>query len=144
MSWIDALLLGVVQGLTEFFPVSSSGHLVLAQETLGVRLPGILFDVVLHIATLVAVLVVYRGKVARLIRGLATRGEAGSWPYVLKLALATVPAAVIGLTFEDWFEARFDDPVFAATMILVTGSVAWSTRWALAIRRFGAAECSLW
>ena len=140
MSLFEALLLGIVQGLTEFFPVSSSGHLVLAQDVLGVELPGILFDVVVHIATLVAVLVVYRAKIAGLIQGLVPSAPNSSWPYVMKLGLATVPAAIVGFTFADWFEARFDDPVFAATMILVTGAVAWSTRWALGIRRFGPME----
>lgn len=140
MTWLEALFLGIVQGLTEFFPVSSSGHLVLAQDTLGVELPGIVFDVVLHIGTLVAVVVVYRQKLIDLISGLGSRGQGSSWPYIFKLAIATVPAAVVGLTFADWFTLRFDDPVFASTMILVTGAVVWSTRWALGSRSFGPLE----
>jgi len=137
MSWFEALLLGVIQGLTEFFPVSSSGHLVLGQALLGVEIPGILFDVAVHVATLVSVVFVYRERILGLIRGMATRGEGSSWPFILKIGAATVPAVVVGLTLKDYFEARFDDPVFAATMILITGSIAWSTRWALASHRFG-------
>jgi len=140
MTWLDALILGVVQGLTEFFPVSSSGHLVLGQALLGLEIPGILFDVVVHVATLVSVVFVYREKVISLIRGAASSGEGSSWPYLLKLSAATVPAVIVGFTLRDWFEARFDDPVFAATMILVTGAVVWSTRWALGTHRFGPAE----
>jgi undecaprenyl-diphosphatase len=140
VTWFEALLLGLVQGITEFFPVSSSGHLVLGQAVLGLQIPGILFDVVVHVATLLSVTIVYREKIVRLLRGTVARGEASSWPYLLKLAAATVPAVIVGFTLRDWFEARFDEPVFAATMILVTGSIVWSTRWALGSRRFGPLE----
>jgi undecaprenyl-diphosphatase len=135
MTWLDALILGIVQGVTEFFPVSSSGHLVIGQELLGLRVPGILFDVAVHVATLVSVLVVYREKLGRLIAGIFRKGEDGSWRYILKLGVATIPAAVVGLSLQDWFEVRFDDPIFAATMILVTGSIVWSSRWALGTQR---------
>ena len=137
MAWWEALLLGVVQGLTEFFPVSSSGHLVLGQEVLGIELPGITFDVAVHVATLLSVLVVYREKVLLLLRNAFRRGEGGTGGYILKLAVATLPTVVVGFTMVDWFEARFEDPVFAATMILITGSVVWSTRWALKTHRPG-------
>jgi undecaprenyl-diphosphatase len=140
MSWWEALVLGVVQGLTEFFPVSSSGHLVMTERLLGLSLPGVAFDVALHVATLVSVLVVYRAKIARLVRGCIGRGERNEWPYIFKIVLASIPAAVVGVAFKDWFEARFDDPLFAGTMILVTGSFVWSSRWAGGGRRFGIAE----
>ncbi|MEX2583038.1 MAG: undecaprenyl-diphosphate phosphatase [Gemmatimonadota bacterium] len=140
MTWWEALLLGAVQGLTEFFPVSSSGHLVLGQDVLGLEVPGIIFDVVVHLATLISVLVVYRAKIAGLIRGMFTGGEESSWRYILKIVAATIPAVIVGFTLQDYFEARFDDPIFAATMILVTGAVVWSTRWATETRRFGIME----
>jgi len=69
MSLLDALILGVVQGLTEFLPVSSSGHLVLVQALLGVQPDGITFEVFAHVGTLLALLVAYRSTVLRLIRG---------------------------------------------------------------------------
>jgi undecaprenyl-diphosphatase len=140
MTWFEALLLGVIQGLTEFFPVSSSGHLVLGQAVLGLEIPGMAFDVVVHVATLLSVVIVYREKLGRLALGAIGRGEENSWPYLLKLAAATVPAALVGLSLKDWFEDRFADPIFAATMILVTGCIVWSTRWALGSRRFGPLE----
>ena len=136
MSWWEALLLGVVQGLSEFFPISSSGHLVITQELLGVSVPGIAFEVAVHLATLISVLVVYRETVIRLLRGLLGR-SADAWGYLGKLLLASVPAGVVGLFFEDWFEARFDDPAFTATMLLVTGSFLWSARWARGLHRPG-------
>ncbi len=129
MTWWEAVVLGVVQGLTEFFPVSSSGHLVMSQHLLGLSVPGIGFEVAVHVATLISVLIVYRARIWTLCRGCVGLEEESAWPYVLKLALATIPAAVVGLTFQDWFEARFDDPAFTGTMLLVTGMVVWSSRW---------------
>jgi undecaprenyl-diphosphatase len=126
----EAILLGVVQGLTEFFPVSSSGHLVIGGALLGLEVPGILFEVSVHVATLVSVLIVYRARIAELILGMVGKARESSWPYVLKIVLATIPAVIVGFTMKDWFEARFDDPIFAGTMILVTGSFVWSSRWA--------------
>jgi undecaprenyl-diphosphatase len=140
MTWWEALILGVVQGLTEFFPVSSSGHLVIGQELLGLAIPGIVFDVVVHIATLISVMIVYRATIIRLLTGLFARGEASTWPYALKIVLATIPAVIVGFTLRDWFEARFDEPIFAGTMILVTGCVVWSSRWALSAKKIGPLE----
>lgn len=140
MSWWEALVLGVVQGLTEFFPVSSSGHLVMGQALLGLEIPGILFDVAVHVATLLSVVIVYRAKLWALIRGALGLTEESAWPYILKVGLATLPAVVVGLTLRDAVEARFDDPVFAGTMVLVTGCVVWSSRWALGAAKIGVRE----
>lgn len=129
MTLWEALVLGVVQGLTEFFPVSSSGHLVMTGAVLGLQVPGILFEIAVHVATLVSVLIVYRARIWSLARGCLGMTEESGWPYVMKIALATLPAVIIGFTLKDWFEARFDDPAFAGTMILVTGSFVWSSRW---------------
>lgn len=134
MSILEAVVLGVIQGLTEFFPVSSSGHLVMTERVLGLHIPGILFEIAVHVATLLSVLVVYRAKIWSLLKGLAVRGEGSTLPYALMLVVATIPAAVAGLLFKDWFEARFEDPLFAGTMVLVTGSFVWTTRW---VRREG-------
>jgi undecaprenyl-diphosphatase len=125
----EAIVLGVVQGLTEFFPVSSSGHLVMTGAVLGLQIPGIFFEVAVHVATLLSVIVVYRARIWHLIRGCIGLADESTWPYVLKVGLATLPAVIIGFTMKDWFEARFDDPAFAGTMILVTGSFVWSSRW---------------
>ncbi len=140
MTWWEALVLGVIQGLTEFFPVSSSGHLVIGQELLGLAIPGILFDVVVHVATLISVLVVYRERIWQLIRGALGLSEGSAWPYIFKIGLATLPAVIVGFTLKDWFEVRFADPIFAGTMILVTGCVVWSSRWAIGSHRLGPLE----
>lgn len=138
MTWWEALVLGVVQGVTEFFPVSSSGHLVMTQALLGISIPGIGFEIVVHVATLLSVLVVYRERVTALCTG-CIRREAESWEYVAWLVIATIPAVVVVLAIGDWMEARFDDPAFSGTMLLVTGCFLWSTRWVQG-RAFRAAE----
>ena len=138
MTWWEALVLGVVQGITEFFPVSSSGHLVMTQELLGIRIPGIGFEIVVHVATLLSVLIVYRERVFSLCAG-CIRREREAWEYVGWLVAATIPAVLVVLAFGDWMEARFDDPAFAGTMLLVTGSFMWSTRWVQG-RRFRPVE----
>ena len=102
MSLFDAIVLGLVQGLTEFLPVSSSGHLVIAGTILGVPTPGIFVEVALHVATLLAVLIVYRQRVANLVVG-ALRREAGAWRYIGLLILASVPAGIVGV-FADAVE----------------------------------------
>jgi undecaprenyl-diphosphatase len=125
----EAVVMGVVQGLTEFFPVSSSGHLVMAGTVLGLEVPGILFEVAVHVATLLSVVIVYRARLRTLIRGCLGLEEQSAWPYVLKIVVATIPVVIIGFFGRAWFEARFDEPHFAGTMILVTGSFVWSSRW---------------
>jgi undecaprenyl-diphosphatase len=95
---------------------------------------------VVHVATLVSVCIVYRAKLAQLILGALGRTEESSWPYILKIVVATLPAVVVGFTLKDWFEARFDDAEFAATMVLVTGCVVWSSRWATGIARLSPLE----
>jgi undecaprenyl-diphosphatase len=101
----------------------------MTQRLLGLRIPGIAFEVAVHVATLLSVLVVYRERVTSLLRGVVGR-ERHAWMYTGKLAAATLPAVVVVLFFEDWIEARFDDPSFTGAMLLVTGCFLWSTRWA--------------
>ncbi|MCP4043891.1 MAG: undecaprenyl-diphosphate phosphatase [Gammaproteobacteria bacterium] len=130
MSWLEALLLGIAQGLTEFFPVSSSGHLVMFQSLLDARLEGILFEVGVHAATLIAVVIFYRRRIAALSVGFIS-GDRESVHYTLKLILATVPAVVLVLLAGDILEAQFQFPVVAGICLLITGGLLWTTRWTL-------------
>lgn len=120
---LDILLLAVVQGLTEFLPVSSSGHLVLLQHLLGSREGDLFLDVVLHVGTLGSVLLVYRREVRRLLR--LDRPARG---YVLALAVGTLPAVAVGLLLKDLIESAFASPVYAAVGLLLTGGLLLSTR----------------
>ena len=125
MNPLEAALLGLLQGLTEFLPVSSSGHLVLGQALLGIHVPGVAFEVAVHVATLLAVLVVYRSRIVELVRGLLT-GDRDSAAYVGLLAVASVPAAAVGLTARPFFEGAFERPSLAAGFLLLSGVFAWS------------------
>lgn len=127
METLDAALLGLVQGLTEFLPVSSSGHLVLLQRLLDVRQEGVLFEVVVHLATLGSVLVFYRQRVAELALGMLQR-RPEAWRYVAKLGVATVPAVAFVLVAGDFLEAQFESARSAALGLLATGFMLWTTR----------------
>ena len=127
MSVFEAAVLGLIQGLTEFLPVSSSGHLVLGQALLGVESPGVVFEVAVHLATLCAILWVYRARIGQLARGAAS-GDRDALAYIGLILVASVPAGVVGVAGREWFEAKFDDPGLAAAMLLVTGVIVWTLR----------------
>jgi undecaprenyl-diphosphatase len=127
MSDAEAALVGLIQGLTEFLPVSSSGHLVIAQALLGIAEKGIVFEIVLHLATLASVLLFYRARVAELVRGVLT-GSPAALRYGGKLVVATLPAVLAAVTIGDFLEARFESARAASVGLLFTGAVLWTTR----------------
>ena len=120
-----AVLLGLVQGLTEFIPVSSSGHLVLIPYFLGIETPGIAFDVALHLGTFAAVVLYFRTDLRHMLAALVGAGDPAFVQRHRRLAallvLATIPIAVVGLGLRDVFEAAFDSPAAAAGFLLLTG-----------------------
>ena len=122
---LNALLLGIVQGLTEFLPVSSSGHLVLFQQWLEVHGDEVLFDLVVHLGTLVPVVFFYRESLIGMVRApLVERGplsERKSTRLMLLVILGTIPTGIIGLTLKDFFEQLFDTPSVLALTFAVTG-----------------------
>jgi len=128
MTYFDALLLGILQGLTEFLPVSSSGHLVLAQEVLGVKQPGVSFEVLLHLGTLLAVLIYFRSQLALLVRSIFDANMKRERAIVGYLVIGTIPAGLAGLLFKDFFERAFSNPAITSLMLLVTGLILLSTR----------------
>ncbi|RMG92008.1 MAG: undecaprenyl-diphosphate phosphatase [Candidatus Dadabacteria bacterium] len=122
----DGLVLGLVQGLTEFLPVSSSGHLVIVQSLVpGFAQPGILFDVLLHAATLGAVLLYFWRDVAGMAASLLPGGDPGHRRLVGWIVAGTVPTGILGVAFKDPLEALFHAPRAAAAMLLVTGALLW-------------------
>ncbi len=130
MSYLDAIILGALQGLTEFLPVSSSGHLVLAQELLGVKQQGVSFEIVVHVGSLLAVLIYFRARLWKLAQSLFDRSLFNERKVVGYLILATVPVGVVGVLLEDFFAEAFEHPVYASWMLLVTAVILMSTRWA--------------
>ena len=131
MTLWEALLLGVVQGATEFLPVSSSGHLVMAQTALDVNESGVVFEVAVHLATLISILLVYRTRVVDL-AGDGIAGKPAALRYIGLLVVATLPAALVGVLWRDGIEALFDTPAASGVALLVTGAFLWSSRAALA------------
>ena len=121
MSALEALVLGAVQGLTEFLPVSSKGHLVMSEALLGVRPGTLTFEVLVHVATLAAVLVLLRGRILSVIRE-RDLGFAG------RVLLACVPAGLVGILFKDRIEAFFHDAHGTAAGLLFTGTVLFGVR----------------
>ncbi|MGD9050090.1 MAG: undecaprenyl-diphosphatase UppP [Anaerolineae bacterium] len=134
MQIIQAIILGLIQGATEFIPVSSSGHLVLVPWLLGWPSPGLVFDTVVHWGTLVAVLAYFWRDWLALI-GAWVRGLV-RWDWRDPLArlmwlllLGSIPAAVIGFLLEDFFESLFGEPVWVSVFLLITaGLLAVSER----------------
>jgi len=126
-----SVVLGIVQGLTEFLPVSSSGHLVLAEHLLQVDPPGVTFEVIVHLGTLLAVLVYFRTRIRGILRDTTkrettTNGLNGR-KYLLAIGAGTIPAALTGLFFESQIEMAFSAPQAAAWLLLVTGIILLAT-----------------
>lgn len=116
MSIIEAIILGIIQGLTEFIPVSSSGHLILAHELFGFDGGGLAFDVALHGGTLAALLIFFRADIVRLAKAFFIRGPETT-PARL-LALATIPAVISGVLLEGYAEDTFRSTVLVAVNLI--------------------------
>jgi undecaprenyl-diphosphatase len=131
---LEAILLGIVQGLTEFLPVSSSAHLVLAEYILKIRLESISFEVFLHLGTFFSVVIIFRQQIWKLIRslrGIFRKDDSESEEYLKLLGLilvGSVPAFVLGLSFNEYVEKAFSSPAFASSMLILTGLFLWFTQ----------------
>lgn len=133
MEIIDAIILGIIQGLTEFLPVSSSGHLELASALLGdEKIPeeSMMFTVVLHFATALATLLVFRKDIVILLEGLFKLKWNEETQFVSKIILSMIPAVIVGLFFEKQLEQFFGGQiVFVGFMLLVTAILLfWQTK----------------
>ncbi|HBR87532.1 MAG TPA: undecaprenyl-diphosphate phosphatase, partial [Candidatus Marinimicrobia bacterium] len=126
MDIIDALILGSLQGMTEFLPVSSSGHLVLGQHFLGLSLPGNFFEVLVHLGTLCSVLVVFRTEILKLIQSIKS---AESKIMLSALVIGTIPAVLIGLSMKDKISQLFENPLAVSFSLILTGIWLVMTKW---------------
>jgi len=143
MTLIQALFSGIIQGLTEFLPVSSSGHLVLLQHLFGLKEQALFFDISLHMGTLAAVVFFFRKEVGSIItavfRGLAllVRGKTAMAQLyadmdirmAVLIVAGCVPTAIIGLVFNNLAERIFSSLFLVGIMLILTGGFLWSTRW---------------
>ena len=125
---LESIILGLLQGLAEFLPISSSGHLVLGHELLGMNEAGMFFDIMLHAGTLLSIFVVFHKKITDIIVGCLRRDkeqlrEAG---YII---LASIPTAMIGLGFKDVLETLFENPRAVCVAELFTGLLLFTSQW---------------
>jgi len=120
---LNAIFWGLIQGLTEFLPISSSGHLVLVPAVLGREGPDLATSAVLHLGTLVAVLMYFRVEVMEVLR-LTEMGK----KLLRLLVIGTIPAAVIGFSFRSGFETLNDNPTYVAIALIATGVALFATR----------------
>jgi undecaprenyl-diphosphatase len=126
MDYIHAIILGIIQGLTEFLPVSSSGHLELGKAILGdeaLKEEGVLFTVIVHFATALSTIVVFRKDIIELITGLFQFKNNEQFQFSLKIILSMIPAVVIGLAFEEQIDALFDGNIFFVGLMLILTAV---------------------
>jgi undecaprenyl-diphosphatase len=141
MTWIEAAILGLVQGLTEFLPVSSSGHLVLGKHILGIEgsETGILFEVLVHFGTALSIITVYRKDLVSLLFGFfsaavkpasyrASWNENQDFRISLFILLTMIPTGIVYVLFKDGLEALFSDPQTTSFMLIVTGIMLLLTR----------------
>ena len=127
MNYLESILLGVVQGLTEFLPVSSSGHLQIAKELLGVEIAeNLTFDVTLHAATVLSTIVVLREQIWDLLRGLLRFERNSQTEYVGKILLSMIPIGIVGFAFKGQLNAMLSSPaimLIVGAMLLLTAAL---------------------
>lgn len=139
MDLFKSILLGILQGLSEFLPVSSSGHLVIAEYLLDFNIGGLAFEVFVHLGTLVAVLLVFRKDISRLIlavpdifrlpSGKLSKERREFALLAVYIAIGSLPAALIGLLLKDTIERSFESHLLALVMLFFTGIIVWSSRY---------------
>lgn len=132
--WLKYFVLGIVQGATEPIPVSSSGHLIIAQKLLGIEANGLTFEILTNTASLIAICFIFRADIIRLIvnslRFIQSRDKAykPDFNFALYVVVGTVPAVIIGLLFKDQIEAYFSSVRTVGVSLLVTGVALWLIR----------------
>ncbi len=128
MSFIDALILGIVQGMTEFLPVSSSGHLVIAEAVLKVKQPGITLELLVHLGTLFSVIIYFRKQIFTLIKSLFVKEMTKERRIILLLLIGTIPAGLAGVLLKDFFEQTFSNPLETSVELIITGGILFLPR----------------
>ncbi len=128
MTNLEALILGLVQGLTEFLPVSSSGHLEIGKFLFGNLQDSLNFTVAVHGATVLSIIVVFRKDIVNLLRGFFALKKNEETIYDLKILLSAVPVGILGLLFKDDIESLFSGKVhFVGAMLILTGVLLFTT-----------------
>jgi undecaprenyl-diphosphatase len=134
---IEVFILAVIQGLTEWLPVSSSGHLVITQKILGLNLP-LIYSVMLHVGTLIVVLTAFRKDILDIIKALAKRDfETEEGKLALFIAVGSVPIAIVGFVFYDFFKSLFSNLPAVGLALLITGCIVFVSEKRIGNRKLG-------
>lgn len=137
MSWLEAVILGFVQGLTEFLPVSSSGHLTIAKELFGIETSNLSFEVVVHAATVCSTIVAFRKQIWDLLCGLFNARMNPQKEYILKIVVSMVPIFIVGVFFKDYVEAVFGSGLLVVGVMLLVTALLLSLSEYLSARQNG-------
>ncbi len=130
MTWIEAIVLGLVQGLTEFLPVSSSGHLTIAKELFGIETSSLSFEVVVHAATVCSTIVAFRKEIWSLLCGFFKLQMNPQKEYIFKIIISMIPIFIVGVFFKDHVEAIFGSGLMVVgCMLLVTALLLTLSEW---------------
>ena len=130
MDWLESIILGLVQGLTEFLPVSSSGHLAIGKALLGVEPSGdLIFEVTVHAATVLATIVVFRKEIWKLLSGLFKFKYNDETDYIAKLCVSMIPVFVVGMFFKDKVEGAFGSMTVVGVSLIVTALLLTLSDW---------------
>ncbi|MCQ2137731.1 MAG: undecaprenyl-diphosphate phosphatase [Bacteroidales bacterium] len=129
MDSVQAIILGLIQGLTEFLPVSSSGHLAIGKHLFGVE-PDLSFDIVVHAATVLATIVVFRKEILQLLQGLFKFKYNDETKYICMILVSMIPVFVVGMFFKDYVEALFGSGLLVVgCALLVTAALLFFSEW---------------
>jgi len=128
--FFDVTVLALLQGVAEFLPISSSGHLVIGQHLLDLKEPGMRLDIFLHVGTLVSIFAFYRRRIGELLAGLFLPGRdhRAAWEYAGKIVCSAIPACVVYVLFHDEVDALFENAKMVGALLMFTGAVLVGTR----------------
>ncbi len=130
MDWLQAIILGLVQGLTEFLPVSSSGHLAIGRALLGVEESGdLVFEVAVHAATVLATIAVFRKEIWKLLCGLFKFKYNDETDYIAKICVSMIPVLIVGVFFKDAVESAFSSMLVVGLALIVTAMLLTFSDW---------------
>lgn len=145
MNWLDALIMGIVQGLAEYLPISSSGHLEIFREILGLNLNGaesLQFDVMLHVATVLSTIVVLWREFVPLCRSFFTFSNDSNAKYVYKILISCIPVAIVGLCFKETVESFFGSGLLIVGICLIVTAALLSFAYFFRTKPLDAADSS--
>jgi len=134
ITYLQAILLGIVQGITEWLPISSSGHLVLLQQFFGLKVP-VAFDVILHVGTLIVIFLVFGKDILEIFRSLFKWQWDKNTQLLLFIVLGSIPTGIIGLVFRDWFKSLFSSILAVGIALLVTGTILYLSQYPKPVKK---------